>query len=277
MRTPGIIIFGLVLSPCGWILDLTSTVAPNWRVLSGVNGQTSDARLNEGIWDICQSFTTTSTVNCNLRNTDPVYFSSQIIPIAQGMMVASLVVTLIGLAVVTPGARCWRDRPPRWPLVSFGAVLIFCSGVLTIIPIAWYTHLLPSLNSTYTFINPSNSNISVGYCIVLGYIGGIMEVLAGAVLFVGVCRCCDGKNRGEKPHSATITHHRPRTTASHAHTYASRPQRPAPRPRTHAPTTVSSSSTSAAASTADDDLYFPGQSKGTVNPSFRGTPYDADL
>ncbi|XP_072515353.1 claudin-23-like [Salminus brasiliensis] len=273
MRTPGIIIFGLVLAPCGWILDLTSTVAPNWRTLANLAGQSSDTVLNQGIWDICKSFTTSSSVTCNLRSTDNVYFSNQIIPVAQGMMVASLIVTLIGLAVVTPGARCWRDRPPRWPLTSFGGVLIFCSGVLTIIPIAWYTHVLPSLNTTTTFSNPQSPSITVGYCIVLGYIGGIMEVLAGVVLFVGVCRCCGGKNRGEKPNSAALA--RPTTTTT----------RPAPRPypRVNVPSVSTRSSSSAPYSrrSLDDDLDdFPrakARDKGSVNPSFNARPYDADL
>ncbi|XP_017555716.1 claudin-23-like [Pygocentrus nattereri] len=269
MRTPGIVIFGLVLSPCGWILDLTSTVAPNWRTLTSVSGQSSDTVINQGIWDICKSFTTSSSVTCNLRSTDQTYFSNQIITVAQGMMVASLIVTLIGLAVVTPGARCWRNRPPRWALTSFGGVLIFCSGVLTIIPIAWYTHLLPSLNTTTTFTNPSSPGITVGYCIVLGYIGGIMEVLAGVVLFVGVCSCCGGKNRGEQP--VTI----PGPTR-----YTARPRprpRPEPYPRTNVPTSTSSSSS---VSYPREELDFPrakSQYRGTVNPSYSGKPYDADL
>uniref|UniRef100_A0A8B9L1F3 Claudin 23a n=1 Tax=Astyanax mexicanus TaxID=7994 RepID=A0A8B9L1F3_ASTMX len=216
MRTPGIIIFGLVLAPCGWILDLTSTVAPNWRTLTSVSSQPQDTVFNQGIWDMCKSSTTSTTVTCNQVTLDPLYFNNQIITIAKGMMVASLIVTLIGLAVVTPGARCWRDRPPRWALTSFGGVLIFCSGALTIIPIAWYTYLMPSLNSTYS----STSTNNVGYCIVLGYIGGILEVLAGGVLFVGVCRCCNGKNRGEKASSAPV---RARTTT------ATNEFRPAPR------------------------------------------------
>ncbi|KAI4882710.1 hypothetical protein NFI96_007774 [Prochilodus magdalenae] len=274
MRTPGIVIFGLVLSPCGWILDLTSTVAPNWRTLTSLAGQSSDSIINQGIWDICKGFTTTSSMICNQRDTDRLYFNNQIIPIAQGMMVASLVVTLIGLAVVTPGARCWRNRPPRWPLTSFGGVLIFCSGVLTIIPISWYTYVLPTLNTTTTFTNPQNPGITVGYCVVLGYIGGIMEVLAGVVLFVGVCRCCGGKNRGEKPSTSSGP---TRTTAS------TRPPRPMPYPRTSPPSVSSQSASNVSyprypTNSLDDDLDFPrAKTKGSVNPSFSGKPYDADL
>ncbi|XP_026864845.2 claudin-23-like [Electrophorus electricus] len=271
MRTPGILIFGLVFSPCGWILDLTSTVATNWRTLNNIAGQSSDTVVNQGIWDICNTFTTSTQVNCNLRSTDTVYFSNQIIPIAQGMMVASLIVTAFGLAFVTPAARCWTNQKPRWVLASMGGLLIFCSGVLTIIPIAWYTHLLPNLNTSTTFINPQNRDIRVGYCIVLGYIGGIMEVLAGIVIFIGICKCCGGRNRGEYPQTRP-----PRTTT--------RPVRPTPHPRVNVPRSISSISSSSvpySRNTLDDDLDFPRakghHGKGTVNPSYSGRPYDADL
>ncbi|XP_076875730.1 claudin-23-like [Brachyhypopomus gauderio] len=271
MRTPGILIFGLVFSPCGWILDLTSTVAPGWRSLSSVAGQSVDTVVNQGIWDICYIHTTSNEVTCNKRDTDSLYFSNQIITIARGMMVASLVVTAIGLAILTPGVRCWSNQKPRWVLASMGGLLIFCSGVLTIIPIAWYTRLLPSLNTTTTFVNPQSPQINVGYCIVLGYIGGIMEVLAGVVIFVGICRCCGGRNRGEYPQ-----HTNPPITTS-------RPARPTPRPRTNVPRSVASSISSVPYSrnTLDDDLDFPRPKshygKGTVNPSYSGRPYDADL
>ncbi|XP_053501540.1 claudin-23-like [Ictalurus furcatus] len=270
MRTPGILIIGLVLAPCGWILDLTSTVAPNWRQLYSIASQPSDTVINQGIWDICQSSSTTTYVICNLRGNDQLYFKNQIIPIAQGMMIASLIVTAIGLVVLTPAVRCWTDRPPRWTIAGIGGLLIFCSGVLTIIPIGWYTHILTSLNTTTTFINPQSPDIRVGYCIVLGYIGGIMEVLGGLSICVGFCRCCGGRNRGENPQPVRA----PRTTT--------RAPNPIPYPRTNLPRSVTPSSSSVPYSrdSLDEDLDYPrakNQKRGTVNPSYRGRPYDADL
>uniref|UniRef100_A0A8C6V3X8 Claudin 23a n=1 Tax=Neogobius melanostomus TaxID=47308 RepID=A0A8C6V3X8_9GOBI len=132
-----ILIFGMVMAPCGWILDLTATVAPNWRTFHGVPNQPSDYVLQQGIWDICS--TTTSSTRNECGKTDAPYFANQIIKIAQGMMVASLVVTLIGLAVAIPGVRCWKTTP-NWTVAGLGA-----------------------------------NEIRVGYCIILGYIGGIME------------------------------------------------------------------------------------------------------
>lgn len=273
MRTPGILIFGMVLAPCGWILDLTSTVAPNWRTINNLAGEAVDLVVEQGVWDICRTSTTSRLQQCSQRSNDKTYFDNQIIPIAQGMMVASLIVTILGLAVATPGVRCWKDRP-RWILASLGGLLIFCSGVLTIIPIAWYTHLLNSLNSTSVKRDPQRpDDIRVGYCIVLGYIGGIMEVLGGLVMFIGICSCCGGWNRGEKPQAKTE-----RQTARQT----ARPtDRPTPLPRVNIPRTISSrSSIPYSQKSLDDDLDFPrakSRDRGSVNTSYTGRPYDADL
>lgn len=270
MRTPAILIIGLVLAPCGWILDLTSTVAPNWRQLWNVAQRPSDAVINQGIWDICLTSTTSSAMSCNMQSTDQIYFKNQIIPVAQGMMIASLIVTGIGLAVVTAGARCWTSRPPRWVIAGLGGLLIFCSGVLTIIPIAWYTNVLTSLNTTTTFPNPQIPDIRVGYCIVLGYIGGIMEVLGGLIICLGFCRCCGGQNRGEEPQPTRA----PRNAA--------RAPNPVAYPRSNIPRSVTRSSSSVPYSrdSLDDELDYPrakAPKKGTVNPSYSARPYDADL
>uniref|UniRef100_A0A3Q3JKP9 Uncharacterized protein n=1 Tax=Monopterus albus TaxID=43700 RepID=A0A3Q3JKP9_MONAL len=180
LRTPGILIFGMVLAPCGWIFDLVATVAPSWRTLNNLPNNPPDKFIEQGIWDICIGSTLSSTLSCG--QSDTTYFNNQIIPIARGLMVASLIVTLIGLAVAIPGVRCWRDNP-NWVVAGLGGVLLFLSGVMTIIPIAWYTHILKSVTTV-----SSTTDVRVGYCIVLGYIGGIFEILAGIVMFIGICR-----------------------------------------------------------------------------------------
>uniref|UniRef100_A0A8C5ECF1 Claudin 23a n=1 Tax=Gouania willdenowi TaxID=441366 RepID=A0A8C5ECF1_GOUWI len=173
-RTPGILIFGMVLAPCGWVLDLTATVAPNWRTLHAVDGRPTDQIIQQGIFDICLATSTSTDQNCDEE--DQIYFDNELIGIAQGLMVASLVVTLIGLAVAIPGVRCWKESP-NWVVAGLGGILIFISGVLTIIPISWYTHILTELATAVT-----TTDVRVGYCIVLGYIGGIFEILGGFCL-----------------------------------------------------------------------------------------------
>ncbi|XP_076861914.1 claudin-23-like [Brachyhypopomus gauderio] len=190
MRTPRILIFVLIIAPCGWILDLTSTVAPNWRTIHNITGQPPDLALHQGIWDICRSFTASNDVLCNHEDTE--YFNNQIIEIARRMMVASLIVTLIGLSVATIGTHCWTDEP-RWTVTRLGGLFIFCSGILAIVPVVWYHYILKDINSPST-------DIRVGYCIILGYTGGIAEVLGGIVMISAqMIRCYAVKNRGDTP------------------------------------------------------------------------------
>lgn len=185
MQTPGIIVFGLVSVSCGWILTLTSTVAPNWRTIHNITGQASDLILHQGIWDICRSFTNSRDVLCNHEDTE--YFNNQIIEVARRMMVASLIVTLIGLAFITVGTTCWTATP-RIKLAGLCGFLISCSGILAIIPIAWYNHILLDINAPST-------DIRIGYSIILGYAGGLAELLEGLVIFIWIYRCCGEKSQ----------------------------------------------------------------------------------
>ncbi|XP_068191283.1 claudin-23-like [Antennarius striatus] len=261
MRTPGILIFGMVLAPCGWILDLTATVAPNWRTLHAVPDIATDEFIQQGIWEICRASSINTRADCSLS--DPTYFANEIIRVAQGLMVASLIVTLGGIAVAIPGVRCWKESP-NWVVAGLGGLLIFLSGVMTIIPIAWYTHILTELSSD----TPLN-DVRVGYCIILGYIGGILEILGGFVMFIGICRCCNGRNRGERRVEDVrrqFTHQKPPTTR-------------APVPSLSRPRSSASSSVPYSKDSLDDDVSFPraktpaARSVNTVH----SRPYDDDL
>lgn len=263
LRTPGILIFGMVLAPCGWILDLTATVAPNWRTLHNLPNTASDVFIQQGIWDICRATSTNTREECNLQDT--TYFNNQIIPVAQGLMVASLVVTIIGLIVAIPGVRCWKDRP-NWTVAGLGGLLIFLSGVMTIIPIAWYTHILTEVAS----VSPL-TNVSVGYCIILGYIGGIFEILGGFVMFIGICRCCGGKNRGERRVEEVMggrfSHQKP-------------PSRRVEVPSLNRARSSASSSVPYSKDSMDEDVSFPrakSPAARSANTSHSSRPYDADL
>lgn len=263
LRTPGILIFGMVLAPCGWVLNLTATVAPNWRTISNINNIPADQYYEQGIFDICIASTLTTTLHCG--QTDNTYYQNRIIQPAQGLMVASLVVTIIGIAVAIPGVRCWKDRP-NWVVAGFGGLLIFCSGVLTIIPISWYTYSPP--NITTPNINTASVTQRVGYCIVLGYIGGIFEILGGFVMFIGICRCCGGKNRGEV-----------RVEEVSSRTQPKRPERRVDVPTINRAPSRASSSVPYSRDSLDDDVSFPrakspaARSVNTVN----SRPFDADL
>lgn len=264
MRTPGILIFGMVLAPCGFVLDLTSTVSPNWRTLSNLPSQPTSNYIEQGIWDICLASTVSTSPSCGQQ--DSAYFSQQIIRTAQGMMVASLIVTLIGLAIAIPGVRCWSNNP-NWLLSGLAGIFIFLSGVLTIIPVSWYTYMYNNITTATT-----STSIQVGYSIYLGFIGGILEVLGGIVMTVGLCRCCGGRNRGERRvQDVRATFNQPRVQP-----------RPTALPRSHRPASSASGNSSVPYSRddMDDDVSFPrakSAAAGRANSAYSGRPYDADL
>uniref|UniRef100_A0A3Q2CY48 Claudin 23.1 n=1 Tax=Cyprinodon variegatus TaxID=28743 RepID=A0A3Q2CY48_CYPVA len=192
MRTPGILIFGMVMAPCGWVLNLVTTVAPNWRTLQDFPNLPPDRVIEQGIWDICIASTATERQQCGQEDT--TYFGNDIIEISQGLMLGSLIVTLIGICVAIPGVRCWTERAPNWAVCTCAGFLIFISGVLTLIAVSWYTHIIDEITTATPLLG-----VRAGYCLVLGFIGGIFEVLGGFVMTLGCCRCCGGKNRGERP------------------------------------------------------------------------------
>ncbi|MGH0190324.1 UNVERIFIED_CONTAM: hypothetical protein FKN15_044524 [Acipenser sinensis] len=174
MRTPAVMIIGIVLASCGLVLDLVSTVAPNWREVRNIKGGAQDEVLQQGIWDICQAFDASRTLKCG--QTDEDYFKEQVITSAKGLMIASLIVTMAGIVVASLGIRCWEETP-NLLVAGLGGILIFISGILCIIPIAWYTSLLNTINA-------SDSDIRVGYCIFLGYIGSCFMFVGGGALAV---------------------------------------------------------------------------------------------
>ncbi|KFP42725.1 Claudin-23, partial [Chlamydotis macqueenii] len=106
MRTPPAMIVGMVLCPCGLLLTLTGTLAPNWRKLG--------------------------------------YFEQVPVRVAQGLMPTSLVVALLGLVVATLGVRCWH-KEPRHVLAGVAGLVLLLSGLLSLVPASWYTHELWAL------------------------------------------------------------------------------------------------------------------------------------
>ncbi|XP_073493025.1 claudin-23 [Phyllobates terribilis] len=195
MRTPAVMIIGMVLAPCGLVFNLTSTVAPAWRTLSSLTNRPTDVIQNQGIWDICEEYTTNQNKQCGIAN--PAYFSQLVVQVARGLMIASLAVNVLGIALASWGVRCWEELP-NFLIAAFGGTVIFISGILSLIPIAWYNYLMYNMPTSVDQLNTY-----VGYALVLGYLGSCLEIIGGFSLmlcFVPPCKKCL-QNRG-KPTSA---------------------------------------------------------------------------
>lgn len=181
MRTPAAMIVGIVLGPCGLVLNLTSTLAPNWRDVSRIPDKAFDVTQHQGLWDICEETESTHQTQCNIQDSLG-YYSQQPVQVAKGLMPSSLAVLVLGLAVASLGVRCWTETPHSL-LAGLGGLLLFISGLLSLIAVSWYNNELYNLPAT------DRSTLQVGYCLVLGYLGSCLEIIAGLSLTVSFHQC----------------------------------------------------------------------------------------
>lgn len=198
MRTPAVMIVGLVLCPCGLLLTLISTLTPCWRQLSGITNKPPDLVYQQGIWDLCQESQSSRQRQCGLAD-DLGYFSQQPVQVAKGLMIPSLVVTVLGLVVAALGVRCWQEKP-HYLLAGISGTILFASGLMSLIPVAWYNHYLSALPA------PAANAQEVGYSLVLGYLGSCLELIGGFSLALSLHQSCKECRRtkaaAKYPHSS---------------------------------------------------------------------------
>uniref|UniRef100_A0A8D0HDZ1 Claudin 23 n=1 Tax=Sphenodon punctatus TaxID=8508 RepID=A0A8D0HDZ1_SPHPU len=190
MRTPTVMIVGLVLCPCSLILTLTSTLAPNWRDVSRVPGQALDMTQHQGIWDICNEHVSTRQTQCGISD-DHNYFPQQPVKVARGLMVTSLAVTVLGLVMASLGVRCWQEEP-HYLLAGVSGLVLFIAGLMSLIPLSWYNHELSKLPFA------TGSTLQVGYSLVLGYLGSCLELIGGFFLALSFAQCWEEWRIGKK-------------------------------------------------------------------------------
>lgn len=189
-------IVGLVLCPCGLLLNLTGTLAPNWRQVSLVPNQPADLVLEQGIWDICRERQSSHDRLCG--QTDELgYFEQVPVRVAQGLMPTSLALTLLGLLVATLGVHCWHEEP-RHLLAGVAGLVLLLSGLLSLVPASWYTYEL------WTLPAPAGSTLVVGYSLVLSYLGSCLEILGGLALALSFHHCCKECRAPKPPPSPVV-------------------------------------------------------------------------
>ncbi|XP_039076998.1 claudin-23 [Hyaena hyaena] len=191
MRTPVVMTLGMVLAPCGLLLNLTATLAPGWRLVKGFLDQPVDLELYQGLWDICRE---QASLERQCGQTDEWgYFQAQPVAVARGLMPASLAVTALGLLLAALGVRCWQERP-RFALAGLSGVVLFAAGLLSLIPVSWYNHFLDDRAVLPAEASPVT--VHVGYSLVLGYLGGCLLLLGGSSLALSFAPWCEERCRG---------------------------------------------------------------------------------
>ncbi|XP_054421774.1 claudin-23 [Pteronotus mesoamericanus] len=189
MRTPVVMTVGMVLAPCGLLLNLTSTLAPGWRLVKGFRDQPVDVVLYQGLWDMCREQSSRER-ECGQPD-DLGYFKAEPVLVARALMVTSLAVTALGLLLASLGVRCWEDEP-RFLLAGLSGLVLFTAGLFSLIPVSWYNHFLA--DRTVLPFQESPVTVEVSYSLVLGYLGSCLLLLGGfslALSFAPWCeKCC---------------------------------------------------------------------------------------
>ncbi|XP_046947861.1 claudin-23 [Lynx rufus] len=191
MRTPVVMTLGMVLAPCGLLLNLTATLAPGWRLVKGFLNQPVDLELYQGLWDICREQTSRER-QCGQPDVWG-YFEAELVLAARGLMVTSLAATALGLLLASLGVRCWQERP-RFALAGLSGVVLFAAGLLSLIPVSWYNHFLE--DRTVLPADASPVTVHVSYSLVLGYLGSCLLLLGGFSLALSFAPWCEERCRG---------------------------------------------------------------------------------
>ncbi|XP_041529750.1 claudin-23 [Microtus oregoni] len=190
MRTPVVMILGMVFTPCGLLLNLISTLTPGWRLVKGFLDQPVDVVLYQGLWDICREQSSRER-ECGQRD-ELNYFQTQPVQAVRGLMVTSLAITAVGLLLASLGVRCWQEEP-HFGLAGLSGIVLFVAGLFSLVPVSWYNHFLGDRNVLPAPDSPVT--VQVSYSLVLGYLGSCLLLLGGFSLALSFAPWCEERCR----------------------------------------------------------------------------------
>ncbi|XP_004479723.2 claudin-23 [Dasypus novemcinctus] len=185
MRTPAAMTLGLVLAPCGLLLNLTATLAPGWRQLKGFLDQPVDVVLVQGLWDVCREQSSRER-ECGLQDAWG-YLAARPVLAARALLPTSLATTGLGLLLAALGVRCWRDEPRR-ALAGFSGAVLGAAGLLGLVAVSWYAHFLQDRDVLPAPPPPVTAQAS--YSLVLGFLGSCLGLLGGLALALSCAPWC---------------------------------------------------------------------------------------
>ncbi|XP_036618454.1 claudin-23 [Trichosurus vulpecula] len=193
MRTPVVMTLGLVLAPCGLLLNLVCTLTPGWRQKTGFLDQPVDLLVTQGLWDTCRE-QSSSERQCGVSD-ELGYYSSEPVRAARALTVTGLATSAVGLLMASLGVRCWRQKPRAW-LAGASGVVLFAAGLLGLIPVAWYSHVLQ--DRTVLPAESSPVQLRVGYSLVLGFLGSCLLLVGGFSLALSFAQVCKERSHRRK-------------------------------------------------------------------------------
>ncbi|XP_068961015.1 claudin-23 [Petaurus breviceps papuanus] len=193
MRTPAAMTLGLVLAPCGLLLCLVCTLTPGWRQKTGFLDQPVNVLVTQGLWDTCRE-QSSSDSQCGVRD-ELGYYTAEPVQAARALTITGLATSAVGLLMASLGVRCWHQKPRAW-LAGASGLVLFTAGLLGLVPVAWYCHVLQ--NRTVLPAEASPVQLRVGYSVVLGFLGSCLLLVGGFSLALSFARVCEERAHRRK-------------------------------------------------------------------------------
>ncbi|KAM9844489.1 claudin-1 [Aulostomus maculatus] len=196
MANAGIQLLGLTLAFIGLIGSIASTVMVEWKASSyaGDNIITAQA-LYEGLWKSCAS-QSTGQVQCKVY--DSLLQLPAIVLGTRGLMLASILLSLIAVMVAGVGMKCTTclaDQPEQKDKVALaGGVIFIIAGLLALVGTSWYGHRIAQ--DFYNPFTPTNARYEFGSALFVGWGAACLTIIGGGFL----CCNCSSKSSGKHPH-----------------------------------------------------------------------------
>ncbi|KAK5918966.1 hypothetical protein CgunFtcFv8_022902 [Champsocephalus gunnari] len=195
MANAGIQLLGFTLAFLGFIGSIASTIMVEWKASSyaGDNIITAQA-MYEGLWKSCVS-QSTGQVQCKVYNS--LLQLPGIVLGTRGLMMASIIFSLISILVDVVGMRCttcMAERPEQKDKVALaGGVLFIIAGLLALVGVSWYGHRIAQ--EFYNPFTPTNSRYEFGSALYVGWGAACLTMIGGGFL----CCNCSGGGSGKAP------------------------------------------------------------------------------
>ncbi|TWW72853.1 claudin-1 [Takifugu flavidus] len=192
MANAGIQLLGFSLAFLGLIGTIASTIMVEWKASSyaGDNIITAQA-MYEGLWKSCVS-QSTGQIQCKVY--DSLLQLPGIVQGTRGLMLASVLLSVICLLVEMVGMRCttfMAEEPEQKDKVALaGGVIFIIAGLLALVGTSWYGHRIAK--EFYDPFTPTNSRYEFGSALYVGWGAACLTLIGGGFL------CCSCPKKGSQ-------------------------------------------------------------------------------
>ncbi|XP_037685042.1 putative claudin-24 [Choloepus didactylus] len=176
---------GLLLSLLGWVLSIITTYLPHWKNLN--------LELNEmenwtmGLWQTC---VIQEEVGRQCKDFDSFLALPAELRISRILMFLSNGLGFLGLLLSGFGLDCLKTGASRHALKRrlriLGGLLLWTSGIITLIPVSWVAHVTVQefWDETIPEIVP---RWEFGEALFVGWFAGFSLLLGGCLLHCAAC------------------------------------------------------------------------------------------